>query len=74
MTLLSNDFLLMSYLRGIYLEWWFSKLVGEVQKTLKKKEENREKKNIEKGRERQAKNQGKSINSNKRLWFYFLYK
>ena len=38
----------MPYLSGIYLGSWFSWLGGGVQKTLKKKEKNRQKKNIEK--------------------------
>ena len=48
----------MSYLRGIYLISWFSWLEGGVQKILKK-EENRQKKNIEKRREKKPKNTGK---------------
>ena len=35
--LLSNNHVLMSYLRGIYLGSWFSWLVGGVQKTLKRR-------------------------------------
>ena len=37
LTLLSNNFVLTSYLRGIYLESWFSWLWGGVEKTLKKR-------------------------------------
>ena len=47
MTLLSNNQVLMSYLSSIFLESRFSWLGGGAQKTLKK-EENRQKSNIEK--------------------------
>ena len=47
LTLLSNNLVLMSYLSGTYLESWFSRLGGGVQKTLKKRREQIER-NIEK--------------------------
>ena len=42
--LLSNNHVLMSYLRGIYLGSWFSWLVGGVQKTLKRRRKQTEEK------------------------------
>ena len=48
LTLLSDDLALTSYSSYIYLESWFSWLLGGVQKTLQKKKENRQKKKIEK--------------------------
>ena len=51
LTLLSNNLVLTSYLSGIYLDSWLSWLWGGVQKTLKKKK-NRQKKNIEKWKEK----------------------
>ena len=73
LTLLSNNLVLISYLSGIYLEWWFSWLGAGVQETLQKKKTDRRKtlKNEEKEKQRV---QGKSNNSNKHLWFYVLYK
>ena len=44
MTLLSNTLVLTSYLRGIYLESWFSWLWGGLQKISKKRKQTEEEK------------------------------
>ena len=73
LTLLSNNLVLMPYLSGIYLDWWFSWLGAGVQKTLKKGENRQKKTSKNEGKEKRR-IQGKSNNSNEHLRFYLLFK
>ena len=69
--MVSNNHVLVSYLSGIYLESWFSWLVGKLQKALKKRRKQAKEKHEQKEKRRM---QGKSKSSNSNKYHYLSYK
>ena len=67
----------MSYLSGVYLESWFSRLRRGVLKTLKRRRKHTEEKHWKmkrKKNEEYRESQVTTINNKNKNWFYFLYK
>ena len=70
-----NNFVLMSYLSGIYLKRWFSWLEGRMQKTKKTKKKKIKRRKTLKNKEKEKRRiQGTSNNNNKHLCSIFYIK
>ena len=69
LTLPSNNLGLTSYLSGIYLESWFSLVMGRSLENMKGKTKTDKRKTLKNEEKQKGRMRGKASNNNIHLWF-----